>query len=176
MNVSASGEESPFWAWLAHHQMPIIFGAIGLGTLGVVIDEPLSRAVAAGLMVMFMCSQSAVIRHTGILCGRCLERVPTNAAVLVKRRDWALRLYHWQGRRALLILGLIIAAVVVDWFVAPSGISWLSFTVWPWFALSAATIRFHNRVAPWCPHCKGWDDGDHAHAPDPMPTGTKKGR
>ena len=170
-----SSEESPFWAFFAHHQMWFISGAIGIGTLGIVIDDKGTRALATGLLVLFIAGQLAVQNHTGILCSRCLERAPTNAAVLAKRRDWMLRLFHWEQAHPFKIMLALLVMVALDiWLLSPSSV--MPFTVWPWFALSALALRFHNRVAPWCPYCKGGGGGHGAHTPDPVPSGTKRGK
>lgn len=170
--TAASSEESPRWAWFAHHQIQFVIGAIAVALLADLTDTDAISLLSSVLLVGFLIGQHAVRRHTGILCGRCLDNVPTDAAVQVKRRDWSLRLYHWELAHPLLVLVGVLAIIATDLVFGHGAIS--IYIVWPWFAVEAWSQRFHNRVAPWCPYCRGGGGGHHEHVPDPLPTGTKR--
>lgn len=170
MNISS--EENPRWAWFAHHQLALVIAAISIVIVGDLLGNPLINLSGSALMCAFLIGSVATTKHTGILCGRCIDKIPTDGAVLVKRRDWALRLRHQLVARPWVPFAIIMALIVVDMLLV-EGAAVSTYIIWPWFALDAWTVRFHGRVAPWCPYCRndGW--GDHAHSPDPQPTGTK---
>lgn len=166
MTASASSEESPRWAWFAHHQITFVLAGIAVSATADLTGINGIAWVATGLLIAFLVGESAVTRHTGILCARCIDRVPTDASVQVVRRDWLLRIRHWvwahSGRVGWAGLAVIVAA---SWFGHGHAIGYV---VWPWLALEAYAQRFHNRVAPWCKYCRndGWDP-TFATTPDP---------
>lgn len=177
---TASASESPRWAWFAHHQMQFIIVAISVAVasdlielLGFDIAGRVLSVIGTACLIGFCVSLSAGRRHLGMLCARCLDSVPTDAAVQVRRRDWALRLRHWTWAHPWLTLTPILALFVVSLFVPTA---WVAvYVLWPWFALDTWTQRFHNRVGPWCPYCRGGGggSGETVALPDPVPTGRK---
>lgn len=156
MTAAASSEESPQWAWFAHHQITFVLAALTAEIASDLTDLDALSWTATALLCAFVAGQFAVVRHTGILCRRCLDRIPTDASVQAERRDWLLRLRHWTWAHPIKIMLAVLVLISID-IATRTDVS--PYVVWPWFALEAWAQRFHNQVAPWCKYCRndGWD-------------------
>jgi hypothetical protein len=174
VTASLSGEDSPRWAWFAHHQIALVVVAIVIGAGAAITGNVIAEYVGSAFLLAFTVGTVATVRHTGIVCARCLDDLPTDAAVLVKRRDWVLRFHHWLMDHPVWTIGSLAAVIAVCHLLLPNGGN--VFIVWPLLGFQAWARRFHGRVAPWCPYCRGDDGGAPASTPRPVPTGTKQSR
>lgn len=105
-------------------------------------------------------------RHDHGLCERCVAALPLNAAEVAaryRRRFW---LAHHLGRPRVLIPYLTVligsnfattTAGRLGWAVIQTSMIYL--------IMSYST---HRRLQPWCPWCRGGDDGLHSPS-DPQP-------
>jgi hypothetical protein len=114
---------------------------------------------------------AASIRHFELLCTTCLDRVPDDAPVQVKRKDRALRFVHWSRRRIGLVgIGVLVTVIAADLVDA---LAWLAVPLWALFVFDEWAVQFHARVVPWCPYCRGGGGGPREASPTPDPVGVK---
>ncbi len=108
-------------------------------------------------LVLLLVAGLCQLRHTRILCARCVKAIPLNGPELAEKRARALKTFHYFSRLlpVILIGGLI-------WILA--GGSW----VMVWFLILSCLEMRHRRVRLWCPRCR--NGGDYKPAHDPLPT------
>lgn len=161
------------------HALPGIL-AVGLATrvaswFGWLTSLDLAIAVA------ILGCQFATMAHlrSSHLCMRCMDEVPADAPVQAERRKRVLWFSH-QIATGIGIFGLLVPAVAVAFIGGHVGgpeihrlaripLDILLFT-------SLYSTWLHHRLRPWCPYCRGWDDGgDPEPSPDPWEFKTRTG-
>lgn len=179
MTTASEPQEAASWqAWLVHHHFAFGVAAIAASTVGYITNAWAIDGLGVIAYLVFLTGLICSVRHTGLLCGYCLERIPTDAAVQAKRRDWALRMHHWVRAHNLAAvvaqLVVLVAAMVVRVALDMELFRLVTpLVLWPCLVTGAWAMRFHDRVAPWCPYCRGGGGGMGVESPSPVPTGTK---
>lgn len=179
MTTASDPRDAGTWqAWLVHHHVAIGATSIAASIVSYITDAWAIDGLGAIGYLLFLIGVACTIRHTGLLCGHCLERIPTDAAVQAKRRDWALRMFHWVQVRykavVVALLAVLVAAMAVRSVLdmEPARLVF-PLVLWPAMVTEAWVLRFHDRVAPWCPYCRGGGGGMGVGSPSPVPTGSK---
>lgn len=115
----------------------------------------------------------ALVFHlrNGGLCLRCIRNTPLNPQLAVNRNKFFLWVIHLQGKRFWLTLGACQLVVLLGAAYASGFI--LTLTKLPldvmFFSMMWAAWQ-HHRLEPWCPYCRGWDEGGEEEVvPDPDP-------
>jgi len=176
---------SGWFARTAHVILPIALVTAGMSVLGWFIRMPEWTAwtTTAVFGIVFI----AAILHQVLarICLRCMEEVPADAPVRAQRLRRVLWIDHRMASvRVSLLVWLIpigISAVLHYAFyqgVAPDEVAdnWTSAPVTLQMLIVVYAMVLHHRLQPWCPYCKGWDEGgDHERTPTPDPTGVKTG-
>lgn len=133
------------------------------------IDALTSIAVVVGFVALFL------HLRTGALCLRCVQSAPLDPETEVRQKKMFLWQQHWSVKRfyavwfAFLILTVIANSAPQPWtFLLDLPMNALFFSaMW--------AIWVHHRLGPWCPYCRGWDDGGPEElVPDPDPAETKR--
>lgn len=120
-----------------------------------------------------------VIHTRRATCFHCLRGFPVNPATEVAERIWWLNLWHHLFSSWRPLTYLVVGYVVGSLFLAGAGVptlvmSSLGALYCLLFASVWVSMKWHVRLGPWCPTCKG--RGDHevvAEPSPPLPEGTK---
>jgi hypothetical protein len=132
-------------------------------------------AVASFALIAGVISLAFHLRFGG-LCLRCIRNTPTNPELAVNRNKFFLWTQHWPNGQFWKIYGgsvliLFIGDTYTDGVVQLLCKLPLDVT---FFSLMWATWQ-HHRLQPWCPYCRGWDEGGEEEVvPDPDPAETKR--
>lgn len=118
---------------------------------------------------------SAAHRQLARLCLTCMQQVPADAPVRVRRYLSLLWLSHraagwWPFLLIIAWLGLTSAAYYVTGW-EPGSASWLGAPVDLFVVTTLWAEWKHHRYRPWCPYCRRWDDGGGMREPSPDPVG-----
>ena len=168
------------------HWAPWMLVAAVVATIGHGVWPPPAGSAAAALvpvlLVAWVVPSWLLLRHHDRrLCEDCMAGMPLDPAGDARRFDRRLAVVHLAGDRRvvlayvtvlvashLLLLGARAAAGP-----GPGELAW---------ALVQASLVYlvlahgtHRRLQPWCRHCAGGGGGDGAAAPDPAPTGSRRG-
>jgi cytochrome b561 len=174
-------------ARLAHWLVP---AATIIYILNIVRYFPYQRSGFFGTISAYVVIAGTVIIIIGLLhlgvariCIRCMESVPPDAPVRAQRQKWLLRYAHAMNEKRYLfaIIGYnLIGWFLVSWLfpVGPDNVirsGWIFVPVDLALLLMAISLSAHHRMSPWCPYCRGWDDGGMREpSPDPDTSGLKK--
>jgi hypothetical protein len=121
---------------------------------------------------VFMAGMVALYQHLrfGGLCLRCMRSTPLNPGREVSRNKAFLWQIHWPTRRFCAVFGACVVILLVGEHThgvvytlskIPMDIQFFSLTWATWI---------HHRLQPWCPYCRGWDEGGEEElVPDPDP-------
>lgn len=134
----------------------------------------------AAAVVILACSFATLLhQRSSHLCMRCMAEIPTDAPVQAQRRKTFLWFSHLMttgsGLRRLLVPAIVIG--LIGSHVGSPAIQHLARI--PLDAILFATLYsswLHHRLRPWCPYCRGWEDGgDPEPSPDPWEYKTRTG-
>jgi hypothetical protein len=129
--------------------------------------------VAFDILLVFWFTCLVHIRRQTRLCLRCIKTAPLDPENQVRTRKWLLCVEHFPIRLDLYILAITMAISVggIEIFIynsAPYRLADIPLDTWVLGSIYATWT--HHRLRPWCPYCKGWDDGgDEELVPDPDP-------
>ena len=163
---------------LAHRVLVVAAVIVGLILLGARLGPDLHDTLAllaSALALVWILAQFAH-ESRAHLCARCLAAMPVDPGPAVARGRVWLRLYHGltDSPAGLPVYLVVLALAYLPSFLGWPGLDWLWFlpiTGFTWLSLR------HHAVRPWCPYCRGWDDGgDHEPSPTPDPAATKTHR
>lgn len=172
-----------WFARIAHVVLPVMLVVMAMRAVNAFTNLPdwLMLANSVAWIVVIVTST----RHIQLarICLRCMEDVPADAPVRAQRRRPQLWFEH-ESRRvwvASLICGFIISTpVLLHWLLyrdLPDHDVHDNWTILPGDLVLALWIYgsvLHHRLQPWCPYCRGWDEGgERERTPTPDPTGSK---
>lgn len=121
---------------------------------------------------LLLASMAALYRHLrfGGLCLRCIRSAPLNPEREVSRNKAFLWEVHWPTGRFYAVFGVCVVILMLGEHAhgvvhilskVPMDIQFFSL-MW--------AIWIHHRLSPWCPYCRGWDEGgEEERVPDPDP-------
>jgi hypothetical protein len=121
---------------------------------------------------VFMAGMVALYQHLrfGGLCLRCMRSTPLDPGREVNRNKVFLWELHWSTGRMAAVFGACFViflvgehahGVVYTLSKIPLDIQFFSLAWAAWI---------HHRLQPWCPYCRGWDEGGEEElVPDPDP-------
>lgn len=166
-STNRPGREHRLITWLAHHRVAtLLFWTLSILVRGVLgNDNPVATGMWAVGISMAMVSIFADVWHMSILCTRCAAEIPADGgmqaeyhmATLRYRHNNKANLYSWTSQLGLIALG-------VWWYpFMATAIGMQAAEHW--------ALGVHRRLTPWCPWCKGWNDGDDTSVQPPVPTG-----
>jgi hypothetical protein len=176
---------SGWFARIAHVILPIaaINTALSVWNWFANVPDWLAWANTVVFSVVFM----AALLHQALarICLRCMEEVPADAPVRAQRRRSVLWFEH-RTKPIWIYLLMWLAAIALSGglrYALYRGLptedvhdNWTSAPVTLLILLVVYAMVLHHRLQPWCPYCKGWDEGgDHERTPTPDPTGVKTG-
>ena len=154
---------------LAHalgYVLPVAFAIRAASWFGML---PLAHLV--GFAMVATCWYADVVhRRTNRLCKRCVDEVPADAPVRAERRWLILKFAHFTGTVAGLIwtLGVCVPPLLAMIMLPRTEVPLLLVATDVWVFAMIYSHWVHDRLRPWCPHCRRWDDdGDHEPSPDP---------
>jgi hypothetical protein len=160
-------------ATLMTHSIPALLVASITARIGYFAGVPVIGSLDSLLSFAVLAWMFALYRHLryGGLCLRCLRMSPLDPESSVRHWRPFLWMVHWSRGKFWGIYGIcVITAFASDWadgwlkiaLKLPLDIVFYSMT---W------AIWTHHRLAPWCPYCRGWDEGgDEELVPEPDPT------
>jgi hypothetical protein len=157
-------EWSEWWA----HRTPVAWIAllgVGIGTIW--LEWPswvwawVCAAAVAGLSLN-------LIHHEVSWCSRCLANTPADPKRSVRRRRWALWLYH---HRPLIYVGWFLMWALRD-RVSPTVGGLFVVGLFLGMTLLTTVELVHRPLQLWCPRCPHWGGGggDSHTTPTPRPT------
>lgn len=161
------------------HVLPWVL-AVGLATriaswFGLLTSLDLTVAV-----VILACSSATLLhQRSSHLCERCIAEVPADAPALAQRRKALLWFSHQIATR-IGIAGLLAPAVAIGFvgtnFASPAIQHLARVPLDVLLFASLYTSWLHHRLRPWCPYCRGWDEGGEPEpSPDPSEFKTRTG-
>ncbi len=130
--------------------------------------------VALSLMVMV--GAFALVAHIwkGQLCLRCIQDSPDDPETEVQKKKWFLWFEHMSRRMWWSIWAGVLALILIAgaWTQDNGLIYRLSHLPQDVFFYSMFWAFYcHHRLHPWCPYCRGWDEGGEEELiPDPDPS------
>ena len=142
-----------------------------------VIDIPWVPSFAS--LLVFSVAYWYEVEHRQALCWRCADKIPVDIDAAVTRRRSQLIMIHrfntlMRTRRRFVIgsvVYVLVAFAIVKW--APEFIKFGINLLIPIFIIYFIwAARVHGRLMPWCPWCRGRDDGEDEvvePTPDPAP-------
>lgn len=162
--------------WLAHALPWLLVVSLAARVAYLLQLLPIAPAAAADIIGSFtlLAGFIALTKHlsTGRLCLRCIRSAPLNPEWDVKRNKTFLWEIHIDRAKffgvyaATWVLGGLISPIWLHGFIAtlcrlPLDVMFFSL-IW--------SLYIHHRLGPWCPYCRGWDEGgDPELVPDPDP-------
>lgn len=158
---------------LAHSIPGLMAVALAVRAAWLLKLAPAFSALDAFSSLALMVGVVALVLHlrNGGLCLRCIRNTPLNPELAVNRNKFFLWVLHLQGKRFWRIYGVCLLIMLVGNAYASGFI--LTLTNLPldavFFSMMWATWQ-HHRLGPWCPYCRGWDEGGEEEVvPDPDP-------
>ncbi|HEX6359371.1 hypothetical protein [Actinophytocola sp.] len=112
-------------------------------------------------------------------CFHCMRRFPANPSAEVEERIWWLNAWHHLFSSWKPLAGLILGYVLGSLIFAGLGVPTLVMSSFGalyclLFASVWVSMKWHTRLGPWCPTCKGKGDHEVIVEPSPpLPEGTK---
>jgi hypothetical protein len=120
-----------------------------------------------------------VIHTRRATCFHCMRTFPANPAAEVAERIWWLNMWHHLFSSWKPLAGLILGYVFGSLLLVSFGVTTLVMSCFGalyclLFALIWVSMKWHTRLGPWCPTCKGKGDHELIEEPSPpLPDGTK---
>lgn len=150
--------------WLTHHQMAIYTVFAVAATADNIVRGNVLDGVVLAAFVGLCAVNIGLIRHSAVLCEKCISEFPVDGDKQAERRIKYLAYTHNINNWLWKICGIWFATIFVasQWNVA-IGLPWLVTC----FDVRART--FHRRLEPWCPWCR--DDDDDVTVQPPVPSG-----
>jgi hypothetical protein len=177
--MTVSEEQGGGWKF-SHLLLPITVTAFLIRVLSTFYKGWYWIDVAVGL-TQLVCL-ILMLKHSRNLCIWCINRVPDDAPVRANGNRKPLLWAHHYIFSNLWFLGVWI---VWSAFIAPEireyfyGETEIGDIPGRWIYLPGSFLVVvmvycwitHHRLGPWCPYCKGWEEGgEHEHTPVPDPS------
>jgi hypothetical protein len=147
-----------------------LLGLLILGSLLPVVPPDLAWQLMAVVLAAAVPLALAMVAHGRHLCERCIASLPLDASTVASRYALRFRVAHLFERR--LFAGGYLAAIAGSslLYAHPVG-------RYGWAAVQASLVYLllvyvtHQRLQPWCPHCRnGGDERTAPTAPTPLST------
>lgn len=172
--TTAAGGKRPlrrvgqFLAWMSHFEVATLVAMVPAIVIGAAVsNDSVWSWLSVGVLVFVLAATVGNVFHDMTWpCDFCYERFPLDApGVAEKRRKELLRAH---SRRLAINFGLVALGVgiagpiVLKLLGVPGLLSAVCTTapVYGWWAYMAFVRRTHRKFQPWCPICRGRDEGD----------------
>jgi hypothetical protein len=140
--------------------------------------DPLSLQAPIALFFFVLASWYFMRKHDRRLCESCMSTLPLDASQSAVRFARRLAVAHLGSDLRITITYLVVligsSPLLLDTNLLPHPVA-----EYVWAAIQSSMIYLvlsyttHRRLQPWCPQCRGGDNGrDDVDAPEPIPTGS----
>lgn len=132
-----------------------------------VADNIASISVVVGIF--------ALIFHLrrGGLCLRCIRNAPLDPERGVRRNKLFLQMIHMRTKTFWVWYAACYVSAIASAFVHGAVAILFKLPLDVLFFSAVWSAWQHHRLQPWCPYCRGWDEGgDEELVPDPDPSET----
>lgn len=136
------------------------------------IKLPAEAWLDAGGSMLVLFGAVALAWHVkvGGLCLRCMRSAPLDPQRSVNRSRFFLWQLHWPRRLFWRVFLACEICVLASHLVNGIWVPLLKVPLDVLFFSNFWGYRVHHRLTPWCPYCRGWDDGGEPELiPDPDP-------
>lgn len=180
--ATSSPAESGGWRVMTvmTHALPWVLGVAVVLRIAAWFGVSTWLDVGAGAALLACTITTIVHRRSSHLCVRCMDEFPADAPVRAEQRKTVLWFCHavTSGIGPAVSIGPAVALPVLAIVFGDPTLQRLARIPLDLLVFSVAYASWlHHRLQPWCPYCRGWDEGgDPEPSPDPTKFGTRTGR
>lgn len=158
----------------AAHAIPyVIVSAVAVRIASLIGLIPLYVWIVLEIATLTSFVALFIHKITGALCLRCIRDSPLNPELSVRQNKYFLRFEHRTFKQWMLIYMVCLICSIVP---TNNGIMSVALALPMDVLLFTQMWGFwiHHRLQPWCPYCRGWDEGgDEELVPDPDPAASR---
>jgi hypothetical protein len=160
-------------ATLTAHSLPGLIIGFVVARIGAFLHVPYASGLAHLIPFMVAAGVIALVFHLrkGALCLRCIRSSPLNPQRAVERNKVFLYVAHWPRKKWWIVWSACLSGTIAADFFTGVVNDLLKTPMDVFFLVVMWGIWAHHRLAPWCPYCRGWDEGGEEElVPDPDPS------